>query len=384
MKLIDLTGQKFGKLIVTGIAKRHNGKVYWNCDCECGGSCMSDGHHLRDGRKIHCGCIKPKPPANYNDLTGKRFDMLVVLNRVEKPKHLKKDCVYWLCKCDCGNLHIVSGSNLVTGHTTNCGCVKKQKTSERSLIDLTGTRFGRLVVTGRAENYVSPNGFTNTQWHCDCDCGNKVMVSQSNLRNGDTQSCGCLFREKASERAFEDLTGQRFGRLIVVERVENLYHPSGTFSVQWRCLCDCGNYVIVTSGNLKSGHTISCGCISSKNEMKVGKTLKELKYDYLPQVSFEDCKDVGLLRFDFGIYKNDKLLCLIEYDGEQHYMPVKFGSMTDEEAEQKLLDTQRRDNIKNQYCKNNNIPLLRIPYWDKKNIKKIVTTYLEDLEELAA
>ena len=65
-------------------------------------------------------------------------------------------------------------------------------------------------------------------------------------------------------------------------------------------------------------------------------------------------------------------------------MPVKFGHMSDEEVQEKLNDTQRRDNIKNEYCKKNNIPLLRIPYWEKKNIKKIITEYLSNLEECAA
>lgn len=383
MKLIDLTGQKFGKLTVTGIAERKNGKVYWNCNCECGRSCVSDGHHLRDGRKTHCGCIKPKPPSNYKDLTGQKFGMLTVLGRAEQPKGLKQ-AVYWLCECDCGNKHVVTTSNLTSGHVTNCGHVKSQRTSEKFTIDLTGMHFGRLTVTGRANNYISPNGFQNTRWYCDCECGNKAIVPQSALRTGNTSSCGCLFREKASERFFEDLTGQRFGRLAVVERVENLHHPNGSYSVQWRCLCDCGTYVTVTSGNLKSGHTISCGCVSSVNEMKIAKILQELNYEYIPQHKFIDCKDIGLLRFDFGVYKNGNLLCLIEYDGEQHYMPIKFSDMTDEEANQKLLETQKRDKIKDEYCLDNNIPLLRIPYWNKKHLNKIVKEYLNQLEESVA
>ena len=385
MKFIDLTNQKFGKLNARSINKRLNGKIYWNCDCDCGNKVIVEGRRLRDGFKTHCEkCVeRPKPP-NYKDLTGQRFGMLTVIKQVMKPKHLKKEGVYWLCKCDCGNEHIVLTCNLTSGHTTNCGCIRKKQISERCLLDLTGMRFGRLIVTGRAENYVSPNGFQNTQWHCNCDCGNKVILPQSALRSGNTSSCGCLFREKASERFFEDLTGQRFGRLIVVERVEDLHHPNGSYSVQWRCVCDCGTYVTVTSGNLKSGHTISCGCVSSANEMKIAKILQKLNYEYIPQHKFLDCKDIGLLRFDFGVYKSNDLLCLIEYDGEQHYMPVKFGDMTDKEADNNLYNTQKRDKIKNQYCKDNNIPLLRIPYWDKKHLKRIITKYLDDLEECVA
>ena len=58
-----------------------------------------------------------------------------------------------------------------------------------------------------------------------------------------------------------DLTGQRFGRLTVIERADDHVGPSGRKHVVWRCKCDCGNEVIVRSVNLKSGHTKSCGCL---------------------------------------------------------------------------------------------------------------------------
>lgn len=60
----------------------------------------------------------------------------------------------------------------------------------------------------------------------------------------------------------------------------------------------------------------------------------------------------------------------------ESWIPVKFYGMSDDEVQQKLLDAQRRDKIKNDYCSKNNIPLLRIPYWEKKNMKKIITEYL--------
>lgn len=322
---------------------------------------------------------KRKTPSNFRDLTGMKFGTLTVIKRVDKPAHLKKDGVYWLCKCDCGNERIVLACNLTTGHTTNCGCVQRRKTSERCLRDLTGMRFGRLIVIKRAENYVSPKGDTNTQWLCLCDCGEYVTVNQSRLTSGNTQSCGCLRREKSSERKFDDLTSKRFGKLTVLRRVEDLAHPNGTFSVQWLCRCDCGNQVIVTAGNLRNKHTVSCGCISSKNEATIAKILRKYKVKYKQQYTFDDCKDVGLLRFDFGVLdNNNELVFLIEYDGEQHYEPIKFSDMSDEEVQQKLLETQHRDQIKNDYCRDNGIPLLRIPYWEKDNLENILVEHIKD------
>lgn len=113
-----------------------------------------------------------------------------------------------------------------------------------SPIDITGQRFGRLVAIEVAQE--KPR-----KWRCKCDCGNEAVVLTRDLRNGNTKSCGCLRRE------YEDLSGQRFGRLLAVERMGS---DSDGFSM-WRCVCDCGNTVIVRSSSLKDGNTRSCGCL---------------------------------------------------------------------------------------------------------------------------
>ena len=63
------------------------------------------------------------------------------------------------------------------------------------LIDLTGQKFNRLTVLNRAEN---KNG--RVAWNCQCDCGNKIIVTSKHLRDNHTQSCGCLRKERAGKR----------------------------------------------------------------------------------------------------------------------------------------------------------------------------------------
>lgn len=66
----------------------------------------------------------------------------------------------------------------------------------KQLIDYTGRRFGRLVVIGRAPNYLSPgDSVMTTRWTCVCDCGKTVVALKNNLKSGRTKSCGCLRRE---------------------------------------------------------------------------------------------------------------------------------------------------------------------------------------------
>ena len=69
----------------------------------------------------------------------------------------------------------------------------------------------------------------------------------------------------------------------------------------------------------------------------------------------------------------------IEYDGEQHYTPVNFGGISDERAIDNFKKTQAHDAIKNTYCQQHKINLIRIPYWDKNNIHNILDNAIKNL-----
>lgn len=187
------------------------------------------------------------------DMTGQRFGKLVVIKRAENNK---SGAAMWLCQCDCGNEKIVSGGSLRSGGTKSCGCIQA--------IDLIGQRFGQLTVLEREEN--TPG---NTIWRCRCDCGNETIVSGSNLQSGHIQTCGC-------SKKLEDLTGERFGNLIIVKRVENNKHGKPRFL----CKCDCGNEAIVSREYLLKSPIKSCGCtrFGDLNGQKFGK-LTVLKRD---------------------------------------------------------------------------------------------------------
>lgn len=129
-----------------------------------------------------------------------------------------------------------------------------------ALKNLVGQRFGKLVVIERAEN----DKHGNVRWLCRCDCGNETVVISGHLKSGATQSCGCLAKERASERRLQDLTGQRFGKLTVL----SYDHINRGGFACWCCLCDCGNETIVPSGALKSGNTRSCGCLHAEASPK--------------------------------------------------------------------------------------------------------------------
>lgn len=120
----------------------------------------------------------------FQDLTGHKFDRLTVLSR--DPSQIT---TYWLCQCDCGGLKTVRAGNLKSGEVRSCGCLQRNAAAAE---DMTGQVFGRLTVLGRQ---ASKNN--TARWLCRCECGAEKVVIGANLRNGNSQSCGCLRVDKA-------------------------------------------------------------------------------------------------------------------------------------------------------------------------------------------
>lgn len=146
------------------------------------------------------------------DLSGKKFNKLFVIERVENNRHGKSQ---WRCRCDCGNEIIAVGSSLSSGNTKSCGCLKRESASVRSTKNISGLQFGRLTVLKRAGS--DNNG--QATWLCRCSCGNEVVVNGHSLLSGATKSCGCYHSELIAERnksnAIHGETGTRLYKIWV-------------------------------------------------------------------------------------------------------------------------------------------------------------------------
>lgn len=151
-----------------------------------------------------------------------------------------------------------------------------------------------------------------------------------------------------------DITGQTFGKWKVLYKTDKRSSNGGIY---WHCKCECGNEKDVLSTSLRSGKSLSCGLHSniSRGNVKIAELLTKAKIPFKTEYKFATCKDKKELPFDF--YVDNKYL--IEYDGEQHF---KKDNIFDYEY------THKHDLIKNQWCKENNIPLIRIPYTHFNNI----------------
>lgn len=288
------------------------------------------------------------------DLTGQKFNRLLVIKR-----DLSRKGVYWICQCDCGNQVSVLSQNLRTGNTQSCGCLNREKLDNINTIDLTGKIFGDLIVL---ERDYSKKG-NGAYWKCQCRCGEKIVISGTHLRSGHTKSCGCLIDKTASEMHLKDLQGKSIGNLEVLRRDMS---KTGK-RVYWICKCNCGKEVSVRSDHLLKEEILSCGCLSfSKGEKKIEEILKKLNFNFKKQFTFKDLKGHSkALKFDFMIFKEDSSLIAIEYQGEQHYKEIDFFGGKEKFIKQKEYDLKKKE-----YCCDNNIKLLEIPYWDYNRLNE--------------
>lgn len=235
--------------------------------------------------------------------------------------------------------------------------------------DLTNKKFNMLTCLYRTTDYIKPSG-NQCRWICQCDCGNYVIDTASHITGNHTKSCGCNQQNRKAQmlinqRKAKDLTGKVFGKLTALyptkERRNN--------SIVWHCKCECGRECNKDAHSLQRGSVTSCGCVgSSLGENKIKEILLKNNIPFEQEKIFNSCRfeDTNApARFDF--YVNNAYI--IEFDGQQHFTHRTGGWNTKEQFEK----TISHDIFKNNWCKENNISLIRIPY------TKLETLKIEDL-----
>lgn len=244
-------------------------------------------------------------------------------------------------------------------------------------LDLAGTETPYFKVLSPA-----PNKGRHTRWNCICKrCGKPCVKSTYILRGLKVQSCGCLAKERLREKNqknIKDLSGKRFGKLVVKEYAG--YSIKG--HAAWRCVCDCGRELITDNGSLRAGYRTSCGCSrTSLGAQRIENVLKENNISYKKEFTFSDLRNLNSrpLYFDFAVFnKQNDLVKLIEYDGEQHFSNKGDNSFFTDNLEAR----QKNDACKNNYCKDNNIVLLRVPFTLKNKITLGLLFSEEERKEL--
>lgn len=198
-------------------------------------------------------------------------------------------------------------------------------------------------------------------------CGNEWNVASRNILTGrGCPKCGQLIRIKKATMTHSDFV-EKFkkrtnGEYSIIGRYTNSYNK---IEVRHDL---CGYEWNVHPRSLLNRQ--GCPkCKASKGESEVRRVLIDLNIGYVEQYKFDECRNINPLPFDFAVFDSDNLVCLIEYQGEQHYQSIDFfGGNNGFEIRRK------RDSIKRQYCRKNKIPLIEIPYTEKD-----IEGYLSDM-----
>lgn len=300
------------------------------------------------------------------NLIGQQFNRLTVIALdEEKTKNKKK--TYWFCQCLCGNIKSIAASSLKSGASKSCGCLRNEKMREACMLDLTNKKFGSLTCIS----------FSHTEegrsyWKCKCDCGNEKIIRGNVLISGRTRSCGCKTKEFMAISKFIDETGNVYGYLTVIG--SEFDDKDG--KLKCKCLCKCGNVILVPGTYLRSSNTLSCGCKNPNTSfatMEIEKFLQENNLLYQKEYTFKDLTSEkgNHLRYDFAILNKKKdVIKLLEYDGPQHFQSTEFYG-----GKEYLMQLQKHDRMKDEYAKNNGIVLFRINY--TQNLQKKLLEFLK-------
>ena len=213
---------------------------------------------------------------------------------------------------------------------------------------------------------------------CKCNiCDNIWTTTPASLSQGcKCPKCSIKERGIKSRMSHEDFLKRINPNIEILSQYQGLKIPV-------KCRCKICNYTWSSIPDNLIYENVKCpGCLRSKQEIKLGDILEGLNMGVVKShVRFEDCKNIKTLEFDYVVYTNDfsKILFACEYDGEGHFHPTYSTVEGTPEAKQRLSIVQQRDKIKDQYCLNHKIPLIRIPYWEKDNMESFLLSQYKEI-----
>lgn len=283
-------------------------------------------------------------------------------------------------QCSCGNIFLRTFENFKKGTGLCKKCIQKNQAEK--------FKFTYEFVKDYVEN-ISKSGclliskeYKNNQeiLTFQCKCGKEFNTTLVTFMHGNKKHCDdcgrinlSLNKRKTHEQFIEEvynLVGEEYSVLSKYNGTDNyilIRHNSKE--------CNYYKYKVTPSKFLNGRRCPKC--YQSNGEKNIRTWLEMNNINYIPQYTFGDCKNIKPLPFDFAIFdKQNNLICLIEYQGEQHFRPVEiFG------GEKTFKIIKENDLKKKQYCKDNNITLIEIPYTNLKNIPIILEKLIKKVND---
>lgn len=300
-------------------------------------------------------------------MRGKYYDYDYVKNTVEKyecillsEEYIPREKLKIQCKC--GNIFYTKFYNFNNGNQKQCvECGKIKFTNKR-------TKSKNEIVNELVKhNCLLINICKNNKLEVKCQCGNKFYSTLTNLRQKKFKCTKCNTGriDVTHSHKYVERNIDKSGCKLL-----NTYKNNRS---KLQIQCKCGS-VFTTSYKLFCRGQNRCDLCSkriSKPELIMQEYLTKQNIIFVKQYKFSDLKinNRNYLRFDFAIFNLDmSLKFLLELDGEYHYKNIR--------GEQYLLHQQTNDEVKNNYCKEHNIKLIRIPYWEFEKMTQIILEHI--------
>ena len=284
-----------------------------------------------------------------------------------------KTKIEFKCLVDgCGHKWIARPDNILSGY--GCPeCAKRKisilrKKTHDEFIDEVAIKNPSIKVLGE---YIADD--VKIEFQCNnINCGHRWFATPDKIIHKITgcPECAKINRAKKKTKSHDIFIDEVYKKNPNIEVIST--YIGVKVKIDFKCRI-CGNIWMTTPDSILNCNTGCPMCMQSHGERLISNWLKYNEINFIPQYKFDGCRDLECLPFDF--YLPDYNIC-IEYDGEQHFQPVNFGGISDEQAVINLQKTQKHDDIKNNYCEQNKIILLRISYLEKNNIYTILNNMI--------
>jgi hypothetical protein len=335
--------------------------------CSCGNISEINFDRFQIGSRCkQCGIKKMKESKKhsydyvYNYFKDNNCELLEkeYINDLQKLKY----------RCQCGNISEICFLSFKKGsRCKECGLKKrleKRRFSYEYIYNFFQDRGCELL----EKEYIN----NSTKMKYRCKCGNIDYVIFNNFKRiHSCHKCNYIKLAEKTKHSYEYVFN--YFKEHGCKLLETEYKNDAT---KMRYICECDNEGFSTFNGFKSGNR--CGkCLDSKGVKKIVQYLSDNNIMFEREYRFVDCKNKKPLPFDFVIFDNDTIFAIIEFDGLQHIQPIAYYG-----GEDMFKIRQQNDQIKNNYCLQNNIPLLRIPYIEFDNIEQILDNFLSNFNQI--
>lgn len=308
-----------------------------------------------------------------NFIKNKNKNLIVLdIKKFGKKSHQK---IVLKIKCECGNIYKKNWSDIQQGKYAECYncCIKKRGISQRKNKTEMLNFFSE-----KGYKVINPKDdfLTMDKIEVENEDGYRGYISYNKLKQGHNIS---IFDIRINKNNY-------IYNVNIFAKLRNINVQAIDFSKQNKWTrqgivfkCVCGNIFETSISSFKCGkfRCDMCSKSISKYENKILDFLNFNKINFIKEYSIYECRDILPLPFDFYLTDYKKI---IEVDGEGHFNTINFNNISQEDAEKAFDTTKKHDDIKNKYCQNNNIPILRIPYWEIKDetYKKKILQFIKD------